>query len=369
MISKQGGIPGLLAMAMLVLLNTMTVSQGTKRSSHAGVRSKYPQQRVISLYRLPIRYAAMAFSPDGRTLYAGSSDIMAFRVSDGRRIWKRSDYYVIQCAVSPRGRLLATVGHFKHKPAPKTDERLYRYERNRITLWDLRSHKAVKTFGKDCESIAFSPDETKVVVGGGGDVMIYKVPSGRMVYRLSDVGGSIHYTAFSPNSRQFALLSTAGDTGYTDGLVFDLHASPRQNGVGGEGYIESNGMMGGPLFFLARGRYVVVGNSLLDLHRRHPTFQRLLPLKNRQCVGAFPPRKDAALFLTGSYLEVWDVIHKKRLYQWTGLPDITSLYGKERLSERIAISRDGKTLAYSDDVSVRLYRLPTVPTATSLHGR
>jgi WD40 repeat protein len=153
---------------------------------------------------------AVAFSPDGTTLAAGSGD-HAIRLWDAatRRqiappLTGHTDL-VVSVAFSPRGETLAS-GSFD----------------GTVRLWDLASHRQIGSplTGHDDNvlSIAFSPDGRTLASGGAdGSARLWDVGTHRQIgYPLYEGTSGITSVAFSPDGKTLAGGSDNGAVGLWD---------------------------------------------------------------------------------------------------------------------------------------------------------
>jgi WD40 repeat protein len=150
----------------------------------------------------PFGISCLALSPDGNRLacvdggLAGDAWIYDVRTGDALRRLERAGeeserVRFLAVAFSPDGRTVAAGG---------TGCALH--------LWDAATGKILRRFGEEdsVRALVFSPDG-KALAAGGGSVRLWDVDTGRAVWQLPlEVGG--HDLAFSPDGRRLAVGGT-----------------------------------------------------------------------------------------------------------------------------------------------------------------
>jgi len=104
----------------------------------------------------------LVFSPDGNLLYSSGSDgrIRVWNAADGALLDNfQSGRQANRLALSPEGSLLASIF------CNATDA--YGCTKGGVVVWDAAKGKIVKTFTDIAQSVAFSPDGSLLVTGGG----------------------------------------------------------------------------------------------------------------------------------------------------------------------------------------------------------
>jgi WD40 repeat protein len=133
--------------------------------------------------------AAVAYSPDGRTLAVSNRQNISFIDSTKDSFYQLD---VTSLAFSPDGRLLAASSNY---PAPT------------IILWDVASGKAVLTLSshqRALSSVAFSPDGHTLASGSADHtITLWDVRTGAQVW-LKGHTGAVYSVAFSPDGRILA---------------------------------------------------------------------------------------------------------------------------------------------------------------------
>jgi WD40 repeat protein/serine/threonine protein kinase len=141
---------------------------------------------------------SLVSSPDGRVLAAGGDD--------GRitlwdtRSWKplrtldaKNGGQVRGLAFSPDGSLLASAGY----------DRL-------VFLWNAATGECLHTFphGKGCLAVTFSPDGRRLVTDAGGPMEVRDVATGRLLHTLEGHGASVRRVVYRPDGTR---LASGGD--------------------------------------------------------------------------------------------------------------------------------------------------------------
>ena len=152
------------------------------------------------------------FSPDGKLLATaggytetgGALDtlpeiVKLFNVADGalvRTIPARCGSYASTAAFSHDGALLVTAG-----------------EQGPIEVWRIADGALVTSIGYSSivENAHFSPDDTKVLIGGGGSMRttVWSLPGGALMMTLDGTGGQTAEAAYSPDGSE--IISTGGN--------------------------------------------------------------------------------------------------------------------------------------------------------------
>ncbi|WP_214401591.1 WD40 repeat domain-containing protein [Pseudonocardia lacus] len=186
--------------AVLLALAGAAVAD-TDQGRDALVRAAENQQQVLGyLDAHADRVEDVAFAPAG--------DLLATAGADGVvRLWGMPGR-------SPAGELVGAVdGDIAFSPDGRT---LYAVGASEVAVWDVpgRTRRAVLASGHIPRSLAVSPDGGLVAQGGrGGEVVVWESVAGRQRFLLPGIGGAVSALAFSPDGR--LLLAGAADGSIT----------------------------------------------------------------------------------------------------------------------------------------------------------
>jgi WD40 repeat protein len=138
---------------------------------------------------------SIAFSPDGKTLAAGSQGgkVMLLEVASGK-ITRRLEHpgWVGSVAFSPNGKTLASLGVCT----------------TTVKLWDVATGKSTAEIGEAVWSMAFSPDGRTIALGGREKtIRLWDVASGKTAATFTGDDGDIRCVEFRPNGKMLATTS------------------------------------------------------------------------------------------------------------------------------------------------------------------
>jgi WD40 repeat protein len=151
---------------------------------------------------------ALIFTPDGKTLISGGSDISFWDVGSGRleRQWTGAESECfLALAITADGKTLAS-GNYKVAAAPQEWD---------VTVWDVgtqRVRHTLKGFELFVEGLAFAPDgKTLATASCDHSLKLWDVDRGREVFRFPDQGHAWSRLAFAPDGTTLAAGNWDGE--------------------------------------------------------------------------------------------------------------------------------------------------------------
>jgi geranylgeranyl transferase type-2 subunit beta len=291
--------------------------------------------------KLPGWVASVAFSPDGRSLAAGSADRTA-RVFDAATGQVRGtlgghDDSVAAVAFHPDGKLLATGG----------------YDRT-AAIWDLDSaalrHKLTGHCGV-VTSVAFSPDRTTLATASvDGTIKLWDVATGRLQATVAGHQSWVNALAFRSDGRWLVSGSSDGTVRVWSGATGELlqtvpatAAEVRSVAVSPDGKHVAAGLRYGRIKVWETAGW----KERLDFHGHESDVWSV----------AFSPDGKALASGDGDWnrggcVKLWDVAGGKQLGRLQHTGEVLS----------VAFSPDGKRIAAGAmDKTVKVWKVPTSP--------
>lgn len=308
-----------------------------------------PASQVLSFQRTLLKERGrgpMAMTRDGRLLVRGGADhtIKVWGLTDGQLLQQMSapDHWVRNLAISPDGRLLATIC---------TDSTGL----GKVYLWSLGSGQLIRAFPDKgaYECLAITPDSKMLVFGASGRdpdslLQMWSLPEGFRLKSLHGHQDSVHRIAISPDGR---LLASGGSDGTL--RLWSLAMGSQLWSQAGHGDLITD--------------LAISPNSkrLITVTRQEPV--RIWSLPVGEMVAALDNQEDTAPLVISPDGSVLATAYKDRLVRLWCLPDgpqLQLLEGHTASVQVLAIASDSRVLASGDSSGV--VRLWTVPGGESL---
>ncbi|NUQ63640.1 MAG: caspase family protein [Pirellulales bacterium] len=299
-------------------------------------------QEVRQYYQGPDWITAVAFSPDGRYLFAGAQD-----GTEGKNLPGNGRLYDVQS----RQEIARLPGHDVHVTAVafSPDSRLLATSSvdNEVRLWDVPTGKVVRTIDAgitNVHALAISPDGRLLLTGSDDKLgRLWEVASGKLVGQLGGRCLPVRQFALSADGRR--LLTGARE--HTPAALWDT-ASGRQLAS----FYDDNDWPSDAVAFTPDGRRVVLGtwNGPI-LVRDVETGKEIHRLRGHsEGVFALAVSADGTRVATASddqTVRLWDIAAGNELRCFQGHTDNVIA---------VAISPDGRyVLSSSSDNTVRLW--------------
>ena len=142
----------------------------------------------------PMEIHVLAWSPDGRSLLATSfhnGDCLAWNAADGKLLRK----------VPIRGQFGAFAPDGKRLAGTRADL-------DGIAIWDVETGKEVRKltgFKGDADTLAWSPDGKRLACSGAAGVRVWEVETGKAPFQRKDDLESCSFVQWSPDGRALAV--------------------------------------------------------------------------------------------------------------------------------------------------------------------
>jgi WD40 repeat protein len=208
---------------------TLKLKSGMTSEGHGDYRNYLmPHDEMQFVFRR--RFTALTFSPDGVVVAGWTlSELRLWNCLSGEEMSKLKDFkgFLNAAAFSPDGRFLAAG---ITQVSTKNDQRLIR---SRVLIYDIPSRETVKVLPVETaviSSLAFSRNGTQLLIGGSrfdedgtkGTVELVSIRDGSLGGAHVDEDGGVQSLTLSPNARVVAVQTNASTVKLLDSLTWEV---------------------------------------------------------------------------------------------------------------------------------------------------